>query len=269
MKPPRIRRSLDREFIIYAGDRRRNKTRFQRGMKSGSTLFKHACKTTLRRTALLRPTLREPAPGRRLFNRTTLHCIRLRTCAMNCGRNNSCQPLERKRIVGTEGIGLGREYFQKSDDCLVPANRNCDNRTNAEHSTALPIHERIGLGIVTAQQLPGADALAGKPRANAEPRPWPRNVVAGARAANHARAFRQSDCCTGCARESLCSLRQQSQRSIKVRAQPIYFSLDCGQCRQDRSIVSRRHRLDFLPHPVEQRAVFRLLLWESWRSGGG
>ena len=209
------------------------------------------------RGAMLRRTLRFGV----LFGCTTSHCTRLRrTSAMDRDGNDFRQTFQRERVIGAESIRFRREHFQKPDDGIVPANRNRDHGTNAKHAAALTIHVRIGFGIVAAQQLAAAHALSGKTCANAEPRSRPWSVLAGAGAANHACAFSQSNRRTRCTSESLRSLRQQLQSSIKVGAERIDFALDRSQSRQNGGIVSRSRGLELLPHPIEQCTVFRLLL---------
>src|SRR5579863_7112595 len=147
---------------------------------------------------------------------------------MDRDRNDSRQAFQRERIVGAERIRFRCEHFKNPDDSFFPPNGYRDDGTNAKHAAALTIHVRIGFRIVAAQQLATAHALSRKSRANAEPRSRPWSVLAGAGTANHAYAFSQSNRRTRCTSEGLCSLHQQLQSSMKVRAERIDFPFDRG-----------------------------------------
>ena len=100
---------------------------------------------------------------------------------------------------------------------IPPQQRQNDNRRDAQCPASLQVYPRIGLRIITAQQLATRNALARQSRTNLQPRSHRRSRRTRAGPAHHLVALRDRKRASSRPRNVLRALHQQLQRRVQFR----------------------------------------------------
>ena len=95
------------------------------------------------------------------------------------------QPLQRREIALAKGIHLPRKQLEDAQHFIVVHHRHHHYRCDSHPAADVAVHAHIALGIVTAQNLAPAHALAGKPKLRRKQRAQLRSVDPRTGAAQH------------------------------------------------------------------------------------
>ncbi len=86
------------------------------------------------------------------------------------------QPLHRRKIALPESVRFPRKQLEHSQNLIIIYNRHDQDRGNPHLLAHLAIHASVPLGVITAHQLAGAHAFAGKPKLGGKQRAQLRRI---------------------------------------------------------------------------------------------
>ncbi len=102
--------------------------------------------------------------GEFCFGHLRRSCETFFVLGFECSENQLRQQSQATHVAVVESERLGRESFQKSDHAPPPAQRHCDHRPRAQLPARIEVYTIVGLGVVAADNLRGAETCSGESR---------------------------------------------------------------------------------------------------------
>src|SRR5580700_7118660 len=133
------------------------------------------------------------------------------------GHHDTRQQLHGRDVAMVEGVGHRGQHLKQAKGAAIVAKRGDENGAGSQPAAAGEVHARIGFGVVTKKNFPGAQTFGGKAGVGLQVDAEVGSSAASARAANDLTPVAKRDGGAGGASERLSALGNDVDSRLKFQ----------------------------------------------------